>query len=720
MAVSLRELFLIIRAEDHASKQLRMVGSAMRGLSKQTMVAENIARNRNKVAQMEAAIGAKNAKVLAMQDAIAAKQRTRGLFSRENANRMEKMSVATATHTARQEALTNALHSRALAEDKLRTAVDKAYASDIRLGREHFRKQGYAAQRLTGRMRADVIPTAEARRMEAMATGQAKIAKKFETSEGRLARSAATAKIMVENQAISMEKAGVSQAAFASGIESDVAAMKNLEHQILRDRAALAEFNREAALYARTAPRIAKLERMRTFGQGLAAAGRTAMFAGGAGAVGLGFAAAGAARLATESSLAATQAVTSIDQVGKKTEQVQSGILAQMQRFPAAADEMAKSIYEIFSGTNIQNSRKGLQLMAIFNKAAVAGQSDLNTATQGGLTVMNAYGKSVGDMTNIEQKMFSAVRFGRTNFTDFNQSLNQLVPAFKSANQSIETMFGSLAFLTRRMPSVRMASVSLARATEILGNTKMIKGLHKVGVEIANTRGQLLPLPLVLDRILQKFPGLAKGDNVMNWIKDLSNQQGTIQGRRALVHLFTGFPAYQKMLQQVTGDTNEFTRSYKVMAKTPSVKFQVAINQFKAIALAIGHDALPAITNLIEPLASAGKWFHNLSPGAKSATANILVFTSAILLLGGALSMLVGNLLSMYATLRIAAILGAGTKAIEGMVVAVRALSAAFAAEGLLAAMGEFGVLLASAPFRASYCHCSRHYRTRRSLLLSR
>jgi len=642
---------------------------------------------RNRAAEMEAGITAKQNKALAMQEAIASKQQKRGLFSRENLRAQGDLNNLTREHALRTQRLNNYLKTRSTLEEKLKADIGAREAADLEAGKAALRKQGFAAQALGGQVRSKLKPMIEARSATQLAEGMAPLIMKQEQLALQVERSESA----IEGQRIAMAKSASAQKAFAAGIESDRAALESLNHQIRRDQAALAEFNAERARYERTAPRVARLERLRAGAQGLAAAGRTAMFAGGVGAVGLGFAATSAARLATESSLAATQAITSIQQVGKVTEQVQQGILSQMQKFPASADEMAKSIYEIFSGTNIQNSQKGLQLMATFNKAAVAGQSDLNTATQGGITVMNAYNKGVKDIIPIEQKMFSAVRFGRTTFTDFNNALNQLVPAFKSANQSIDTMFGSLAFLTRRMPSVRQASVALARATEILANPKMIEGLKKAGVNISDVHGNLLDLPVVLGRILKQYPELAKGKNVMQWVKELSNQTGTIQARKALTFLFRQFPQYSQMLKQVSGDTNEFTRSYKVMSQTPQVKLNVAINQFKALAIAIGKDAIPAIIQLLGPLTEAGTWFHNLSPGVKQTIATLAVFSSALLLVGGSLAVVIGGLTSMYATLRIAALVSTAATAFGELAAGIALVSEALAAGEIAAALGLIG-----------------------------
>lgn len=666
MPVSLRELFLIVRAEDHASKQLRMVGGSLRALGKESAVAEQRMRMQNRAAAMQAAIAQRQARI--------------GAFPAEEKAALAERARLTEQVGLAEQNLAQARATRGIKESDLNR---REMARMARLSKMEQRVSAAAGMKgggLASHMRA-VNRQLDAERLARYDAGIASL----DAQERRLALS-----VMAANNQLGRQAIGMSKMSSAHDVEKT---------KLAEDVAAYEAYNKELQHFERTAPRVARLQRIRSAAQGIAAGGRTAMFAGGIAAAGIGFAAAGAARLATQSSLAATQAVSSIEQVGKRTQQVQSGILKQMQQFPASADEMSQAIYDIFSGTNIQQANKGLKLMALFNKAAVAGQSDLNTATQGGITVMNAYGLQVKQMPGIMNKMFSAVRFGRTNFTDFNNSLNQLVPAFKSANQSINVMFGSLAFLTRRMPSVRMASTSLARATEILANPTMVKGLKKVGVSIADVHGNLLPLPQVISNILQKFPSLAKGKNVMAWIKDISNQQGTIQARRALTFLFRQFPQYSQMLKQVSGDTNEFNRSWKALKDTPAVQLQVAINQFKALALTIGQDAIPGIINLVKPLREAVKWFDKLPGSTKSTISTFLVYGAALALVGGALTTVVANLVSLYTTLRIGQLLSAGgaLKSMSNMakLLGLTLMGDAVAAEALTASLAAMAPYLA-------------------------
>ena len=284
-------------------------------------------------------------------------------------------------------------------------------------------------------------------------------------------------------------------------------------------------------------------------------------YAGGIGVASLGFMAVSAAHLQTSLNLAGTQMTNTARGVGTRSQGLFRIVLSQMKQFPAAAQDMSKSLYDIFSGTQVHTLSQGAALLknSTLNQAAVAGQTDLNTATQAGITILNNYGHSVKDMPGLMNKMFAAVRFGRTDFTQFATALGQIVPAFHATHQTAQTMLSTFAFLTRLFPSTAQASVSASRAIELLGNQKMIEGLKKVHVHITNARGELLQFPTVIDRILKKFPGLATGAmNIQTFIHQMTGTVGYVQARRGLQQAFAHADLMHTMFSQVAKDRTSF------------------------------------------------------------------------------------------------------------------------------------------------------------------
>jgi hypothetical protein len=377
VAVSLRELFLLVRAEDHASKQLRTIGGSLRALSKATDVAAQSARMQAKANALEAGLADRRNKIAETQRLIQSKQAKIKQFPAENARSIERLNNLTANRNYAERQLMNNIQNRAKAQKDVADRVERRAKADMKLAERRFRQEGLRAQQLSGAKRKEApliaarAKTMEAQEMEKLRMAEQKLRIGFQTSD-----------LAARNYAQTIGKGVVAQTAFKDSVRGTEGILAAQKAQLKEAEIAAAEYNAQMEKFNRQAPTLAKLNRRSALGAGMAGVGRTAMFAGGAAAVGLGFAASSAAKLSTSTTLAATQAITKIEQVGSKAKAVQDGILQQMTKFPAAAEEMSKSIFEIFSGTNIQQTSKGLQLMKVFNQAAVAGQSDLNTATQ--------------------------------------------------------------------------------------------------------------------------------------------------------------------------------------------------------------------------------------------------------------------------------------------------------------------------------------------------
>lgn len=427
-------------------------------------------------------------------------------------------------------------------------------------------------------------------------------------------------------------------------------------------------------------------------------AGRSMRLFGLATAAGLGLAAKAAADFNTEVTLAATQtghafrraegsAFASSQDIARNTATLSKGILAQMKLFPATSHEMAGAAYEIFSSFDTSLGG-GVKLLKVFNKAAVAGQTDLQDVTKAGITVLNDFDantrNAAASMTEKFQRMFAAVRFGRMTFGEFAQSLNTTVPAAKAADQSFDTLSGTMAFLTRRMPNVRMAGTSLARLMELLGRKKMVEGLKAVNVQITDTHGRMKQLPQIMDILLKKFPELAKGGPLLrNFFKQFSGTEGTIMARRAFVFLAKDMDFYRQMLRLVRTDNTEFSRSFDALSKTSGVKWKVFLNRLHADLIEFGQAVLPAIEGLAAPVERLIGWFEKLDDSTKRTIGRWAVYASVIGIFGGTLLALAGGLMNLIGIFGRFGLLGAG---FVGLFVRLAAVLV-----GAQLAMGHFG-----------------------------
>lgn len=410
-------------------------------------------------------------------------------------------------------------------------------------------------------------------------------------------------------------------------------------------------------------------ERWTQISRSVTHAGRVMQLFGLVSAAAMGAAAKSAADFNTQMTRAATQARQPGQRVAataRISERLMNRVLKQMQQFPATSQEMSDSLYEIFSGTNVRNIGQATSMLRTFNMMAVAGQTDLKTMTDAGITLYNNFGEEFPNMTKAANAFFAAVRFGRMDASQFAGSLSNIVPIAKEAGLRFRDVADAMALLTRQS-GARFTSrdaTGLSRLIQILTRPEMMKGLKDMGVDVQDTTGKMRPLLDIITEIKKQmdFRNIKPGPDVLNFFKTVSARggggasrgfTGTIQAQRAFAFLINNSKQYHTVAKQVNDDNNEFIQSYKALAQTPGVRWQVFVNQMKALVIVLGQGAIPALMSVGQYVANLVRWFNNLSPQTRRAIGYFLALISVGTLFVGVLSSIVGGLASFYFGMRL-------------------------------------------------------------------
>lgn len=404
------------------------------------------------------------------------------------------------------------------------------------------------------------------------------------------------------------------------------------------------------------------------------------------GAIGTGslaVAANGAAQFSKQVTLAATQARplnASFAETAKIAKGLSNVIIDQMQRFPATSQEMADSLYEIFSGTNIQNIDEGSKVLELFNKMAVAGSADLGTMTDAGITLLNNFvtpgGDRIAKLTKIADHFFSTVRYGRFSAEQFANSLSTVIPIAEAAGLQFEDITNAMAALTRQSGGrvTQRDATGLARLIELLARKDVQDGLRQVGEGIAVERpgGGLRPLRDII-RDINDVAKLKPGADTLNFFDRMSQlgtggrgNQGTIQARRVFNFLIQNMEEYDNVANKVNRTQGEFQKSFEAMSRTPGIEWDVTINQLRALVILIGREAIPVFTQLAFPLVQILHWFNELDPATRKWISTAIAFTAvgslilgSVVALGGGLTILLITLVKLSRSFSVMERLGA-------------------------------------------------------------
>ena len=164
---------------------------------------------------------------------------------------------------------------------------------------------------------------------------------------------------------------------------------------------------------------------------------------------------------------------------------------------PQTADELGAGLYDVFSA-GVTESAAAMDTLELAAKAAVAGLTDTATSVKAGISTMNAFGLTVDDLTHIYDVQFLTVKRGILRYGELSEVIGKIAPSAKAAGQSMEGMFGTLAFLTTKGMSAAEASTALGRAFDALTMPATVTKLREMGVAVADLSTELMKTDPVL------------------------------------------------------------------------------------------------------------------------------------------------------------------------------------------------------------------------------
>lgn len=494
-------------------------------------------------------------------------------------------------------------------------------------------KAAEAAKTLTDGMEKAQRSLASAEESLALVSNQTEILSEKEIQLAKDATAAGEAQVRAAQAAVAAYE--------IAGAQLELYRVKQLE---LANAERQVQLKAEAeALAIRSDIYSASAARINVITQAFNKMGRTAQIAGLLVGAAVGVAAHSAAGFESQTTLAATQARpigAPISSTANIQVQLNKVILDQMKQFPAASKDMADSLYEIFSGTNVQNVKKASDMLRVFNMMAVAGGTDLKTMTDVGISLYNNFPHEFKTMTDAANAFFAAVRYGRTTPAQLAGSLALVLPVAKAAGRTFKDVADAMALVTRQTGGkyTTRDATGLARLIEMFSNKDVMKGLQLSGINTEESSGKLKPILTLITDIYNKFVATGKlkpGPDTLNFFKTISalgsggaGTAGTIQGRREFDQLITNIKAYAQVSKQVNSDKDEFTKSFNALSQSPGVKWAILTNQLKALVIVIGEQAIPAFMKIGEPIVNLLKWFNSLSDATKKDIGQWLVYGS--------------------------------------------------------------------------------------------
>lgn len=280
-------------------------------------------------------------------------------------------------------------------------------------------------------------------------------------------------------------------------------------------------------------------------------------------------------------------------------------ILALSNNTGVAFAELAEAQYQAISaGVDTAQSVKFVETAV---KAAKGGFTDTTTAIDGLTTVLNAYGMTADQVTDISNQMMLAQNFGKTSFGEMAQSLGNVIPTAAQLGVTTEELFSSIATLTKQGigTSEAITGLKAAMSNIIKPSTEAVKLADQLGISFNSAHLESVGFAKFMDEIAQATGGSTEMMGKLFGSTEALNTMLVLTGK--------GASDFENVLSQM-GETTGLTDSAFNAMQTSSQRFNIALNKIKNSMIQFGELLLPVFEKVTDMIGRVGDALNNLTP----------------------------------------------------------------------------------------------------------
>lgn len=313
---------------------------------------------------------------------------------------------------------------------------------------------------------------------------------------------------------------------------------------------------------------------------------------------------------------------TLVDTTAVDMDQLGDSILSLSADMGLSASSIEDAAYNAVSSySKLSTDSAGLMdLLSKSSKLAVAGLTDIDTATQATLTVMNSYGVGLEAVDSIQKNLIQTQVYGKTTVNEIGQAIGAVAPIAANMSIGFDQLSAAIAAFTPTAGGTSEAANKLKSAFVELGKNGTIAAgsLQKAaaGSKYAGMSfSEMMKSGASLNEIVNMLSNYAKKSNLQ--IVDLF---GSVEAGQAITALATNnCEAFNTALAGMHTQADSVNDAYTKASDTIEMKFNQAmksgetfvIKLFQAfqplieIVLSLVTIFLQVITNALEPFMTA-------------------------------------------------------------------------------------------------------------------
>lgn len=327
---------------------------------------------------------------------------------------------------------------------------------------------------------------------------------------------------------------------------------------------------------------------------------------------------------------------------GKQFKDLGDAALQISNHYGVAATDIANGLYEVFSSMNV-NYQGAIKITKAITGATVAGSTDMQTASRGVIQVLNAFGLKAGDVNKVLDDQFQLLRSSSGTYQELVSSFSNVTGAARATEQSLSTVSGAIAFLTKQGRTQAQASISVSRALDQL--QRDAGDFQKAfGFSVYDAQGNFKDLGDIIDQMAGKMKGLSTEEQSAMFKQAFG--AGSIQANRFFRAAIANVDQFDQSMTDLTSKNSagQFAKQLDIMEKSdPSFVFHQMIETMKNVGITIFNTFLPAWQTIGDALKGVADWISNLSPGMQKLAGIVILFSGAVALVSGKLLTLIST-----------------------------------------------------------------------------
>ncbi len=356
--------------------------------------------------------------------------------------------------------------------------------------------------------------------------------------------------------------------------------------------------------------------------------GTKAMIAGGIIAGGLGLAVHTATGFNAAMAEVSTLVDTATTDMGALTSQVRS-LSKEYGQMPV---DTAGALYTTISAGYGDAADATIMLEGAM-KLARGGITDTGTAIDGLTSIMNSYGMAASQVSGVSDKMFVAMKAGKTTIGELSSSLGKVTPLASSAGISLDEVLSATSALTLGGLNTAESVTSLRGmlAAVIKPTADATATAKNLGIEFSTAAMKSMGLQNWLAHVAEKTGGSQEV---------LSSLFGRVEALSGVLAL-TGNQAesFSSILEQMGHSAGATDEAFKKVDASAAAAFDRAKANAAVLVETVGNALLPVVSGLADSFAwLSGKMsmFAEAHPFLTKTVVVLTAVTAGVLLIGGA------------------------------------------------------------------------------------